>query len=100
MKKSETISAEIVSKIKPFRYFEQYLRHGYYPYFLEGVDDYYSRLAESLNMIVEVELPLLRGLEPAYTARIKKLSPTTSYQARTKSCSPNKATFSSIRNTP
>lgn len=73
LQKNETISAEIVSKIKPFKYFEHYLRHGYYPYFLEGVDDYYSRLAESLNMIVEVELPLLRGLEPAYIARIKKL---------------------------
>lgn len=73
LQKNENISAEIVSKIKPFKYFEHYLRHGYYPYFLEGVDDYYSRLAESLNMIVEVELPLLRGLEPAYIARIKKL---------------------------
>lgn len=73
LQKNETISAEIVSKIKPFKYFEHYLRHGYYPYFLEGVDDYYSRLTESLNMIVEVELPLLRGLEPAYIARIKKL---------------------------
>jgi predicted AAA+ superfamily ATPase len=65
LQKNETISAEIVSKIKPFKYFEHYLRHGYYPYFLEGVDDYYRRLRESLNMIVEVELPLLRGLEPA-----------------------------------
>ena len=69
----ESLSADIVSKIKPFEYFEDYLKSGYYPYFLEGKDDYYERLNETVNMILEVELPLLRKLDVSYISRIKKL---------------------------
>lgn len=73
LKNNEQISAEIASKIKPFEFFDDYLSFGYYPYFLEGKDDYFNRLNETLNMILEVELPFLRGLEIAYIPRIKKL---------------------------
>lgn len=73
LKNNEQISAEIASKIKPFEFFDDYLSFGYYPYFLEGKDDYFNRLNETLNMILEVELPFLRGLEIAYVPRIKKL---------------------------
>lgn len=73
LKNNEQISAEIASKIKPFEFFDDYLSFGYYPYFLEGKDDYFNRLNETVNMILEVELPMLRGLEIAYIPRIKKL---------------------------
>ncbi len=73
LKNNEQISAEIASKIKPFEFFDDYLSFGYYPYFLEGKDDYFNRLNETLNMILEVELPFLRGLEIAYIPKIKKL---------------------------
>ena len=73
LKNNEQISAEIASKIKPFEFFDDYLSFGYYPYFLEGKDDYFNRLNETLNMILEVELPIRRGLEIAYIPRIKKL---------------------------
>lgn len=73
LKNNKQISAEIASKIKPFEFFDDYLSFGYYPYFLEGKDDYFNRLNETLNMILEVELPMLRGLEIAYIPRIKKL---------------------------
>ena len=73
LKNNEQISAEIASKIKPFEFFDDYLSFGYYPYFLEGKDDYSNRLNETPNMILEVELPFLRGLEIAYIPRIKKL---------------------------
>lgn len=73
LKKNEKLSADIVSKIKPFEFFDDYLKFGYYPYFLEGIDDYYTRLNETVNMILEVELPLLRKVEVAYIGKIKKL---------------------------
>lgn len=73
LENNEQISAEIASKIKPFEFFGDYLSFGYYPYFLEGKDDYFTRLNEKLNIILEVELPFLRGLEIAYIPRIKKL---------------------------
>ena len=71
--KNEDISASIASKIKPFEYFETYLKTGYYPFFLEGEEDYYSRLNEIINMILEIELPVLRNLGVAYVPKIKKL---------------------------
>ena len=70
---NEKLSAEIVSKAKPFMYFDGYLKNGYYPYFLEGIDDYYSRLNETVNMVLEIELPLLRKIDVSYLVKIKKL---------------------------
>lgn len=71
--KNETLSFEIASKIKPFEYFDEYLANGYYPYFLEGKDDYLNRLNETINMILEIELPILRGVDIGYVSKIKKL---------------------------
>ncbi|MDG3581265.1 ATP-binding protein [Galbibacter pacificus] len=59
--------------IKPFQYFEPYLKHGYYPFYLEQSDLYEMRLGEVVNMILEIELPLLRHVELAYVAKIKQL---------------------------
>lgn len=73
LQNNENLSAQIVSKIKPFEYFSDYLKHGYYPYFLEGIDDYYIRLNETVNLILEIELPQLRKLDVAYIMKIKKL---------------------------
>lgn len=73
LQNNENLSAQIVSKIKPFEYFSDYLKHGYYPYFLEGIDDYYVRLNETVNLILEIELPQLRKLDVAYIVKIKKL---------------------------
>ena len=64
---------DICSKVKPFEYFDEYLRTGYYPFFLEGLDTYYMKLEETINMILDVELPLLRKIDIAYVPKIKKL---------------------------
>lgn len=73
IKNNEKLSSQIVSKVKPFAYFEDYLKTGYYPFFLEGEDDYNSRLTEVINMILDIELPLLRKIDTSYISKIKKL---------------------------
>lgn len=73
IKNNEKVSFQIVSKVKPFAYFEDYLRIGYYPFFLEGEEDYNSRLTEVINMILDIELPLLRKIDTSYISKIKKL---------------------------
>ncbi|HDP95103.1 MAG TPA: AAA family ATPase [Candidatus Aminicenantes bacterium] len=73
LKKNETMSASIVRRIKPLRYFPGYLRGGYYPYFLEDPDTYLIRLEETVNMILELELPLLRAVDMAYVPKLKRL---------------------------
>ncbi|MBR2016581.1 MAG: ATP-binding protein [Prevotella sp.] len=67
------ISAEVLSKIKVLKYFEEYLRHGYYPFYDELPSLYYSRIGEVVNLIVEFEIPHLRGVDNAYVQKIKQL---------------------------
>jgi predicted AAA+ superfamily ATPase len=73
LKKHVEIAADIVQKVKPIKYFETYLRKGYYPFFKEMDSTYHTRIQETVNMIIELELPLLRGVEMAYTNKLKQL---------------------------
>lgn len=59
--------------IKPFQHLENYLKQGYYPFYLEQPDLYKSRLQEVINMILEIELPLLRGVDISYVHKVKQL---------------------------
>ena len=63
---------DICSKVRPFEYFDEYLKTGYYPFFMEGLDSYYMKLEETINMIMDIELPLLRKIDIAYVHKIKK----------------------------
>jgi predicted AAA+ superfamily ATPase len=73
LENQKDISNEILSKVKPLQFFSDYLRYGYYPFFTEGIARFPYRLEEVVNLILEVELPLLRNLEPAYVVKIKQL---------------------------
>ena len=73
LKNHKDISDEILLKIKPLQFFNDYLQHGYYPFFTEGIARFAYRLEEVVNMILEIELPLLRNVEPAYILKIKQL---------------------------
>jgi len=73
LKNHKEISDEILSQVKPLQYFNDYLKYGYYPFFTEGLARFSYRLEEVVNMILEVELPLLRNVEPAYVLKIKQL---------------------------
>lgn len=67
------ISKEIVSQLKPLQYFETYLQKGYYPFYREVPNLYYSRLEEVINMILEIELPLLRNVNVTNVPKLKQL---------------------------
>lgn len=66
-------STLVNSKVKPLYYFDKYLKQGYYPFYKEELDLYLTRLEEVINMMLEIELPLLRGLDLAYVPKIKQL---------------------------
>lgn len=65
--------SKINEKIRPFQHFDNYLKQGYYPFYREQPDLYPMRLGEVVNMMLEIELPLLRNVEIAYISRIKQL---------------------------
>lgn len=67
------ISREINATIKPLQHFNEYLKHGYYPFFQEVPELYFQRVEEVINLILEIELPLLRKVEVAYVTKLKQL---------------------------
>lgn len=66
-------AGQIVQKIKPLQYFDMYLKHGYYPFYREQPGLYEIRLGEVINMMLEIELPLLRSVELSYIKKVKQL---------------------------
>jgi len=69
----EEITNDVLIKIKPLKYFNEYLKTGYYPFYKEEEDLYHQKIREITNMILEIELPLLRGLDISYVHRMKQL---------------------------
>jgi predicted AAA+ superfamily ATPase len=68
-----SVARLINAEIKPFQYFEKYLQHGYYPFYKEQPENYTQRLEEIINMMLEIELPLLRGVDLGYIHKVKQL---------------------------
>jgi len=69
----QKISKEVTASVKPLKHFNRYMREGYYPFYKEIPALYYSRLGEVINMIIETELPQLRGVETAHTSKLKQM---------------------------
>jgi predicted AAA+ superfamily ATPase len=67
------ITETILQQVKPFQFFSKYLADSYYPFFLENDQLYHLRIGEIVNMILELELPLLRGVDIAYAGKLKQL---------------------------
>ena len=73
LKDHTLIAREINAKVKPLEHFIAYLKSGYYPFFQEIPDLYYYRVEEVINLILEIELPLLRNVDVAYVSKLKQL---------------------------
>lgn len=67
------IALNTLEKVKILQHFDAYLRHGYYPFYKEIPALFNGRLAEVVNMVIEIEIPQLRDVETAYIPKIKQL---------------------------
>ena len=67
------IAFDIISKIKPFEFFEEYLKFGAYPFYFENKTNYYLKLQESINATIEFDLPFIFDIKPINTIKLKKL---------------------------
>ena len=73
LKKHIELAKEINVKIKPLQYFDQYIQNGYYPFYKEQPSLYSIRIEEVINLMLEIELPMLRKVDIAYIHKIKQL---------------------------
>ncbi len=68
-----TIATEITAQIKILQHFKDYLKMGYYPFFLEGKSFYLFKVEEVIKHILEVDLPVVNRIEARQISKIKKL---------------------------
>ncbi len=68
----EQIATQILTKINPLEYFQDYIHHGYYPFFLEN-RNYSENLLKTMNMMTEIDILLIKQIELKYLTKIKTL---------------------------
>ena len=68
----EQIAKTILRNVKPLDYFQDYLHHGFYPFFLEK-RNFSENLLKTMNMMIEVDILIIKQIELKYLSKIKKL---------------------------
>lgn len=54
----ETIAASIASSVDVLAYFKKYMSRGYYPFYRSmGLEDYYGRLDQTVNTVINYDIP-------------------------------------------
>lgn len=71
--KHQTIAHKITAEIKPFEFFKEYLRSGYYPFYFEDKDGYLIKLKETINTVIEVDIPSIFPIDYDKIINLKKL---------------------------
>jgi len=67
------IAGSVNEKIRPLPLFNAYLKQGYYPYYKSDKRFYLSKLANTVNLILETDLPAVEKIEMYSIRKIKKL---------------------------
>ena len=73
LKKHIEIAISIKQKIKPLKYFTNYLDYGYYPFYLENKKSFHQKLSEIVLTILEVDIPQYAHIQTSNIIYLKKL---------------------------
>ena len=73
LKNAQKLIPDILEKIKPIKLFEEYLRFGYFPYFMEGEDEFQERLKQTVNQVLESDLPSVENINFNAVHYLRKL---------------------------
>jgi len=64
---------DILSKVKPFAYFEEYLKCGAYPFYTTSKNSYIQKLLSSSMQILETDLPMIYTIDYDKINSLKKM---------------------------
>ncbi len=53
--------------------FQNYLKHGYYPFYFDKQNSYYENLLNTINLTIDIDLTSLGLIEQKYTYKLKRL---------------------------
>ena len=65
--------AQQFSSLPILKYFKEYLEHGYYPFFLEGIEDYLSKLSNVIEKVLFEDIAVVYHLKQTSLPVLKKL---------------------------
>lgn len=68
-----SLAAGITRQVHVLQYFEEYLRHGYYPFYKELVQGYEMALRQMVVNVIEQDIPQADSVEQSTINRIKRL---------------------------
>ena len=74
------IAQEITREIKPLAFFNDYLKNGFYPYFLENKGFYNETLLKHINLALEIDVTYLNQIDLQYLPKLRKLLQITASQ--------------------
>lgn len=66
-------SQDIISKIKPLKYFKDYFNYGFYPFYLEDKETIYMKLSEAINKTIDIDLLKIYNIDSKKLRNIKKI---------------------------
>lgn len=69
----QSIALEITEKVKILPLFNDYLEHGYYPYYHEAPEHFCGRLRDTINVILEQDIPAVASFSRENHIKLKKL---------------------------
>jgi uncharacterized protein len=67
------IANKLTLNFKPLQYFNNYLKYGYYPFFIENINTYNLRLEKVVRLIVAEDLQFIAGFNPQHSRKIYQL---------------------------
>ncbi|RUA23681.1 MAG: AAA family ATPase [Bacteroidetes bacterium] len=70
---SDKIVTEILKRSRPLALFNEYLKEGYYPFFLDANSDYLKQLISSINLVLESDLPAIHNIDFSSIIKLKSL---------------------------
>ena len=73
LKNHVPICIEINKVVKPIKLFNDYLRIGYFPYFLENRSTYLQKLASTIDVVLESDIPGIMDIPMASVDKIRLL---------------------------
>ena len=66
------IAHKVLKEVRPMDFFQDYLHHGFYPFYMEK-RNFSENLLKTMNMMIEVDILLIKQIEQKYLSKIKKL---------------------------
>lgn len=67
------IANDLSLKFRPLQHFNDYLKHGYYPFFIENINTYHLRVEKVVRLIIEEDLQFISGFNPHHSRKIYQL---------------------------